>query len=225
MSGALLRLEGIRLSRGERRILDRITFDVARGEFVALMGASGSGKSTIVRAIAGLEPFDDGRIVVDDVTLLGGAPAPRETLRALRRKVGIVFQFHHLFEHLTALENVCLAPVHALGVARPEAERRGRELLAALRVEHRAEALPRQLSGGESQRVAIARALAVDPPVLLLDEPTASLDANRRSELGGLLHDLVAGGRTLVLATHDEEFARRWSTRTLRMSDLTLFAP
>jgi ABC-type polar amino acid transport system ATPase subunit len=131
----------------------------------------------------------------------------------------MVFQFHCLFEHLSALENVCLAPVHAHGVARNDAERRGRALLAAFGVGHRASALPRELSGGEAQRVAIARALAVDPPLLLMDEPTASLDPARRAELGDLLRQLVTQGRTLVVATHDEEFARVHATRIVRLAD------
>jgi ABC-type polar amino acid transport system ATPase subunit len=140
-------------------------------------------------------------------------------LRALRRKIGMVFQFHHLFEHMPAIKNVWLAPVHAYGVPFHEAVHRARSLLAALGVEHRAGALPRELSGGEAQRVAIARALAVDPPLLLMDEPTASLDAARRSELRDLLQRLVREGRTLVIATHDEEFARACATRVLRMSN------
>jgi ABC-type polar amino acid transport system ATPase subunit len=222
MSEALLQLDDVGLARGTRRILDGVTFGVARGELVAIMGPSGSGKTTILRTIAGLEPFERGQIVVDDVRLTCGGPADVETLRGLRRRVGMVFQFHHLFEHLSAMDNVCLAPVHVLGVARPDAERRARDLLATFGVEHRAEALPRHLSGGEAQRIAIARALAVDPPVLLMDEPTASLDPARRVELGELLRGLVANGRTLVLATHDEDFARRWATRVLRMREGTV---
>src|SRR5438094_5504226 len=183
------------------------------------MGPSGSGKTTILRAIAALEPFDAGTIGVDDLTIGGGSPMPSATLRQLRRKVGFVFQFHCLFEHLTALGNVCLAPVHAYSQPLPDAQRHGRELLRALGVDHRAHALPRELSGGEAQRVAIARALAVDPPVLLMDEPTASLDPLRRAELGELLRGLLAHGRTLVVATHDEEFARDWATRIVRMAD------
>ena len=134
-------------------------------------------------------------------------------------RAGMVFQFHCLFEHLSALENVCLAPVHAHGVSRDNAIRRAHELLTAFGVDHRANALPRELSGGEAQRVAIARALAVDPQVLLLDEPTASLDPDRRAELGALLVALARQGRTLVVATHDEDFARSCGTRTLRMVD------
>ena len=214
----VLRVHEVRLNRGERRVLDGVSLEVGRGELVAIMGSSGSGKTTLLRAITGLAPFDAGEIAIDSVTLARG-PASADTRRALCRKVGMVFQFHCLFEHLSALENVCLAPVHAYGVARPEAEQRGRELLRAFGVEHRAAALPRELSGGEAQRVAIARALAVDPPVLLMDEPTASLDPARRTELGQLLHGLIAEGRILVIATHDEDFAQAWATRLLRVHD------
>ncbi|MBI3400413.1 MAG: amino acid ABC transporter ATP-binding protein [Acidobacteria bacterium] len=214
----VLTIDALRLSRGSRPILNGVSLDVARGELVAIMGPSGSGKTTILRAIAGLETFDGGTIIVDGVTRNGG-PADALTLRALRRKVGMVFQFHCLFEHLPAIANVTLAPVHAHGVAPPEADRRGRDLLKAFGVDHRADALPRQLSGGEAQRVAIARALAVDPQVLLMDEPTASLDPERRSELGALLRGLLGQGRTLVIATHDEDFAREWATRVVRLRD------
>jgi ABC-type polar amino acid transport system ATPase subunit len=219
MSDVVLRTERLHLSRGKRPILTGVTLDVARGELVALMGPSGSGKTTILRAVAGLERFDTGTIVVDGVALAGGAPIPSPTLRQLRRKVGMVFQFHCLFEHLSALSNVCLAPVHAHGVAPANAAKRGRELLAAFGVEHRAAAYPRELSGGEAQRVAIARALAVDPPVLLMDEPTASLDPERRVELGELLQGLLRQQRTLVVSTHDEEFAREFATRIIRLRD------
>ena len=215
----VLQIEHLQLRRGVRAVLDGVTCSVSRGELVAIMGPSGSGKTTILRAIAGLESFDRGRIIVDGVAVDGGTAVQRVTLRALRRKVGMVFQFHCLFEHLSALQNVCLAPVHAHGVKPDAAERRARELLRTLGVEHRAAALPRELSGGEAQRVAIARALAVDPPLLLMDEPTASLDPARRTELGALLRGLLGQGRTLLLATHDEEFAREFASRVLRMHE------
>jgi ABC-type polar amino acid transport system ATPase subunit len=215
----VLRLDRVDLRRGARPILREATFEIARGELVALMGPSGSGKTTALRAVAGLEPFHSGRIIVGDVALESGAAFPAATLRRLRRQVGIVFQFHCLFEHLSAIDNVCLAPVHAHGVAPAEAARRGRELLRAFGVEHRASALPRELSGGEAQRVAIARALAVDPPLLLMDEPTASLDPARRADLGALLRGLLHQGRTLLVATHDEEFAREFAMRVLRVED------
>jgi ABC-type polar amino acid transport system ATPase subunit len=225
VTNTVLDVTDLRLQRGARTILSGVSLSVARGELVAIMGPSGSGKTTILRASAGLERFQAGRIAVDGVTLAGGADIPSATLRKLRRKVGMVFQFHCLFEHLSAIENVCLAPVHAFGISVPEARRRGLELLAGFGVEHRAAALPRQLSGGEAQRVAIARALAVDPPVLLMDEPTASLDPERRVELGALLQGLQRQHRTLVIATHDEDFARDFATRVVRLRDGTLAQP
>ena len=215
---AVMRVNDLRLHRGTRPILTGATLDVARGELVALMGPSGSGKTTLLRAVAGLESFHGGTIDVDGVALAPG-PSSKPVLTALRRKVGMVFQFHCLFEHLTAMQNICLAPVHAHHVSTASAAQRARELLGAFGVSHRADALPRQLSGGEAQRVAIARALAVDPPLLLMDEPTASLDPIRRTELGALLRSLLAQGRTLVIATHDEDFAADFSTRIVRMQD------
>jgi len=218
VSAPVLRVSDMHLQRGLRPILAGVSIEASRGELVAVMGPSGSGKTTILRAIAALEPFHRGRIVIDDVTVDGGALASGDTLRRLRRKVGMVFQFHCLFEHMSALSNVCLAPVHVHGVPAADAQKRGRELLAAFGVEHRADALPRELSGGEAQRVAIARALAVDPQLLLMDEPTASLDPDRREELGKRLRRLLGEGRTLVVSTHDEEFAHQFATRIVRLN-------
>lgn len=215
----MLRLRDITLSRNRRCILDGASFQVERGEIVALMGSSGVGKTTLLRVIAALEPFETGIVQLEDVVLEGGAIPSRNVLKHLRAKVGLVFQFHHLFEHLTVLKNVWLAPVHARGISRQEGEMRARELLAALGVAHRAEAWPRELSGGEAQRVAIARALATDPPLLLLDEPTAALDADRRDELGELLRALTCDGRTLLVATHDHDFARKYAMRVLHVRD------
>jgi ABC-type polar amino acid transport system ATPase subunit len=211
MTAPVLQVDDVHMRRGVRPILRGVSFEVGEGELVAIMGPSGAGKTTILRAIAGLDAFHAGGISVEGVSLNAG------TLRQLRRKIGLVFQFHCLFEHLSALDNVWLAPVHAYGIRRDEAQQRARELLRTFGVDHRATALPRELSGGEAQRVAIARALAVDPRVLLMDEPTAALDPARRAELGTLLRDLVRQGRTLLVATHDEEFAREFATRVLRL--------
>jgi ABC-type polar amino acid transport system ATPase subunit len=219
---AILEVLDLRLRRGDRTILSGTTFSIARGGVAALMGPSGSGKTTILRAIAGLERFDTGSIQLDDVTLRGGTAHPAAVLKKLRTRVGLVFQFHHLFEHLSAIRNVTLAPTHVFGKPTAEAEQRARELLDALGIAHRASALPRELSGGEAQRVAIARALAVDPPLLMMDEPTASLDPSRRHELGELLSRLAGQSRTILLTTHDEEFARRWATSILRVHDGTI---
>ena len=195
----VLRATGLSLSRGQRPILRGVDLEVAQGEIVALMGLSGSGKTTILRVVAGLDTPDAGEIAA--------------------AKVGMVFQFHCLFEHLSALANVMLAPVHVQRAERQAAERRARKLLGELGVGHRADALPRELSGGEAQRVSIARALAVDPPLLLLDEPTASLDPARRNDLGDALRKLAAAGRTLLFTSHDDEFVRAHASRVLVLAE------
>ena len=194
-----LTVRGLRLSRGSRDILKGVDLHADEGEVVALMGLSGSGKTTILRVIAGLEPHDSGEVQA--------------------AKVGMVFQFHYLFEHLSAIANVTLAPMHVQKISKTEAERRATALLDQLGVGHRIKALPRELSGGEAQRVAIARALAVDPPLLLLDEPTASLDPARRNDLGDALRALAASGRALVMTSHDDDFVRDYATRVVVLAD------
>jgi ABC-type polar amino acid transport system ATPase subunit len=196
---SVLEVSGLEVRRGGRVVVRGVSFRVERGEILALMGASGSGKTTVLRAVAGLD-----RAAAGTITIEGG-------------QVGMVLQFHHLFAHLSALHNVWLAPVHVQGVARADAVARAQLLLDRLGVGHRAAAMPHELSGGEAQRVAIARALAIDPPVLLMDEPTASLDAARRDELARTLRELAADGRTLVIATHDSAFVEACAHRTMTL--------
>lgn len=215
----LLRIDGLRLARAGREVLRGIDLSVGRGEVCALMGLSGSGKTTALRATVALEGFQAGRIAVDGFTLGAGPLPPESRLKPLRKRVGMVFQGHALFEHLTALENVVLAPVQVLGQPRAEAEARARALLDSLGVGGRAGALPRELSGGEAQRVAIARALAMDPPLLLMDEPTASLDPARRGSLGDALEMLAGQGRGLLVATHDTDFARDFADRVVILAE------
>jgi ABC-type polar amino acid transport system ATPase subunit len=207
----------LQVMRGGRAVVERVSFEARPGELLALMGASGSGKTTILRAIAGLEPVAAGAIETGAVRL-GPGPLPRgAALRALHARVGIVFQFHNLFAHLSAVHNVWLAPVHVRGESRETAERTARRLLDELGVGARADARSHELSGGEAQRVAIARALAMDPPVLLLDEPTASLDPERRADLARTVRTLVSGGRTVLASTHDADFVRGCADRVLSL--------
>lgn len=220
MSDAFLAIEGLRLSRGAAAVLNGVSLRVVRGGFVALMGLSGGGKTTVLRTVVGLEGFDAGSIEVDRVALRPGRPPAGETLRALRARVGMVFQSHGLFEHLSVLENVTLAPLHVARISRDAARTRALALLEGLGVERHARAFPRELSGGEAQRVAIARTLAMEPPLLLMDEPTASLDPARRNELGRALAALVKEeGRTLVVATHDDDFVRDFATHVAILAD------
>lgn len=216
---SVLTIKDLRLKRGPREVLRGVSLNVERGELVALMGLSGGGKTTVLRAITALETFDGGTIDVDGVTLHAGRLPSRATLRELRTRVGLVFQLHYLFEHLTAMENVTLAPVHVARAARGDAEARAVTLLDSLGVAHRRNAYPRELSGGEAQRVAIARAMAMEPPLLLMDEPTASLDPARRFELGQTLRQLTSGGRTLLITTHDDDFARDFASRAIILAE------
>ena len=220
MSG--LATSGLCVARGDREILRGVELGVAPGEICALMGASGAGKSTVLRSVAALQPFSGGTIDVDGFVLHPG-PVPRESrLKGLRRKVGMVFQAHALFEHLTALENVTLAPVHALGWTKAKAREAALALLEELGVAHRAGAYPRELSGGEAQRVAIARALAPDPLMLLMDEPTSALYPARRGALGDTLRELAGQGRGLLISTHDVDFARAFADRVAILSAGTM---
>ena len=215
----LLAVQDLRLTYDAREVLRALTVEVRRGEVVALMGLSGAGKTSALRAVAALQRFDGGRIIVDGFALEPGPVPPESRLKPLRRRVGLVFQGLALFEHLTALENVTLALTHVLGRRRAEAEDAALRLLTSLHVGGRAGALPRHLSGGEAQRVAIARALAPDPALLLMDEPTAALDPARRGSLGQTLRRLASDGRGLLIATHDAEFARAHADRVAILAD------
>ena len=210
-----LEVEELALQRGGRAVITDLSFSASRGELLAITGESGTGKTSVLRAIGGLDPIASGEIRVSGIVLRPGVLPHARQLRDLHRSVGMVFQFHHLFSHMTALRNVWLAPVHVLGEPRETAERRACDLLDALGVGDRADAMPHELSGGEAQRVAIARALAVDPPVLLMDEPTASLDPVRRLEIAGTLRKLAAQGRTVLVATPDDEVVRACADRVV----------
>ena len=220
----VLEVFDLHVDRDSRPVVQGVTFAAERGERVALMGPSGAGKTTVLRAIAGLEPRMGGAIRVCRPDASGPdlqnplvASALRGTLQS--PGIGMVFQFHHLFEHLTALQNVSLAPVHVSGVPQVEADAQARALLKHLGVGHRSDARPRELSGGEAQRVAIARALAMKPLLLLMDEPTASLDPARRDELAATVRTLSADGTTILISTHDTAFAEACVDRVLLLHD------
>jgi ABC-type polar amino acid transport system ATPase subunit len=209
MSSSMLRIDRVRKRRTDRWVLDGVSLSVERGIVYALLGESGTGKTTLLRCVAGLERLDEGSVEVDGSALFDRG----RVVDDVRRRVGFVFQQHHLFAHMTALENVMEAPVHVAKVARETARARAEELLLRLGVAHRRDARPAELSGGESQRVAIARAMAMSPSVLLLDEPTSALDPARRKGVTALLRGLAESGTTVVLATHDIPFARDVATR------------
>lgn len=205
-------------------VLNGVSVRFERGQVSALVGPSGGGKSTLLRCINGLERFDSGRIEVADVTLgprteARPTHAEQATLRAIRSKVGMVFQHYGLFAHMTALENVMEAPVHVRKDAPTEARARAEHLLDKVGLTHRRDAYPRELSGGEQQRVAIARALAMDPEVLLLDEPTSALDPARKAEVLRVLRDLAESGATMILVTHEDTVVREIADLAVRLCE------
>jgi polar amino acid transport system ATP-binding protein len=206
----MISIRGLHKAFGARTVLSGVDADVTRGSIVAIVGGSGSGKSTLLRCLNGLESFDAGSIDVAGTRLGPGASARQ--LDALRRRVGMVFQDYQLFPHLSALDNVTLAPRVVQKLSPAAAEALGRRWLDRVGLEDRANAKPSQLSGGQRQRVALARALAQGVEVLLLDEPTSALDPEMRAEVKSVLRDVVAekekeGTLTLLLVTHDVRLA------------------
>jgi glutamate/aspartate transport system ATP-binding protein len=185
---------------------------IARGEVIVVCGPSGSGKSTLIKCVNGLEPFDEGEIVVDSLKV-----ADKADLRVLRTRIGMVFQNFELYPHLSALDNICLAPMVVLKRKRAEAETRARALLARVGLTDHASKFPLQLSGGQQQRVAIARALAMDPVVMLFDEPTSALDPEMIKEVLDVMSDLARDGMTMIVVTHEMGFARRVANRIIFM--------
>ncbi|MEP6506970.1 MAG: ATP-binding cassette domain-containing protein [Gemmatimonadales bacterium] len=214
-----LTISGLEVVRGTQRVLRGLDLTVDTGEIVALMGLSGAGKTTVIRAVAALQPFSAGSIVLGDVELKPGPLPPQSRIGPLRAKVGMVFQEHALFEHLTVLDNVTLAPIHVRKWDRDRATKGAMQLLESLGVAERAHAYPRQLSGGQAQRVAIARALVLDPQLLLMDEPTSALDPARRVALADTLKKLTEGGRGLLISTHDLDFAEACADRIIKLAD------
>jgi len=197
---------------GPREVLRGIDAEVGRGETIALVGPSGGGKSTFLRCLNGLTSFDDGTVEVAGISVAPRTPPDAAALRPLRARVGMVFQGFFLFPHLTALQNVALAPLHVKREAAEVVNQRALDLLQQVGLRDRAGAHPAQLSGGQQQRVAIARALAMQPEVLLLDEPTSALDPEMRGEVLAVLRDL-AGTCTMLVVTHEMTFARHVATR------------
>ena len=208
-----IRVEGLRKAHGPRQVLRGIDAEVNEGETIALVGPSGGGKSTFLRCLNGLTPFDAGVVQVAGVELRPRTPPDAPELRALRARVAMVFQSFNLFPHLTAAGNVSLAPVHVQKVAPAAARARAAELLSRVGLADRADARPAELSGGQQQRVAIARALAMAPEILLLDEPTSALDPEMRGEVLAVLRDLARSGMTMLVVTHEMAFARAAASR------------
>ena len=206
-------LEDVAKSYGDFQALRAISLRVEQGEKIVICGPSGSGTSTLIRCINGLEQHDRGRIVVDGTELTRDL----RTLDKIRSEVGMVFQSFNLFPHLTVLDNLCLAPQWVRRAKRPEAEQAALALLERVRIADQAHKFPNQLSGGQQQRVAIARALAMTPRIMLFDEPTSALDPEMVKEVLDVMIELAAQGMTMLVVTHEMGFARAVADRVVFM--------
>ncbi len=219
----LLRLQGVSKIYGEIPVVDRVDLMVAPGEIVMVVGPSGAGKSTLLRCINRIESPSEGRVLLDDVDMAGErrngklvADPPRLTARK-RQRVGMVFQRFNLFAHLTALDNVAIGPRRVLGMGQAEARALAAAQLAKVRLSDHALKRPAQLSGGQQQRVAIARAMAMRPMLILFDEPTSALDPELVGEVLAVIRTLAEEGMTMLVVTHEMQFAREVGTRILFM--------
>jgi len=200
---------------GKFHVLNDINFSVAAGEVVVICGPSGSGKSTLIRCINKLEPIQDGEIVVDSIPIHDN----RINLTHLRAEIGFVFQQFNLYPHMTALQNIILAPINVRKIRTEEAETLGLQQLEKVGIREKAHSYPSQLSGGQQQRVAIARGLAMQPKIMLFDEPTSALDPEMINEVLDVMRNLAREGMTMIVVTHEMGFAREVADRVVFMDE------
>jgi glutamate/aspartate transport system ATP-binding protein len=198
---------------GTTQVLKNCSTEVAKGEVVVVCGPSGSGKSTLIKCVNGLEPFEEGTITVDGISV----GDPNTNLPKLRARIGMVFQHFELFPHLSVMRNLSLAQVKVLGRDSKTADEKGRKLLERVGLSAHADKFPGQLSGGQQQRVAIARALAMDPIAMLFDEPTSALDPEMINEVLDVMVALAKDGMTMIVVTHEMGFARKVANRVVFM--------
>ena len=219
----MIEIEGLHKHFGTLHVLDGIDLSVAKGEVICVIGPSGSGKSTLLRCINHLEVPEAGRILIDGQLAYrdeaGGVfkPHSNRTVAAVRAQVGMVFQHFNLFPHLTVMGNIIEAPIHVLRRRKDAARRRGMQLLEQVGLADKAEAFPEELSGGQQQRAAIARALAMDPKAMLFDEVTSALDPELVAEVLGVMRQLAGQGMTMLVVTHEMNFARQVASRVVFM--------
>lgn len=213
MSKKLLEISNIVKKFDDNTILDNISLDVKKGEVIVIIGPSGCGKSTLLRCINALEPIQEGSIKLDDVEIVAGA----KNLSEIRQKIGMVFQSYELFPHMTVLDNILLAPVKVQKRNKEEVKKEALSLLERVGLLERADYYPRQLSGGQKQRVAIVRALCMNPDILLFDEVTAALDPEMVREVLDVMLGHAKQGRTMIIVTHEMQFARAVADRVIFM--------
>ncbi len=211
----MITFTGVNKWFGKLHVLNEINFHVAPGEVVVVCGPSGSGKSTLIRCINKLEPIQSGEIIADGIPIHDR----RVNLTHLRAEIGFVFQQFNLYPHMTALQNITLAPTHVRKTDPKEAEKQGLRLLEKVGIGEKAHAYPSQLSGGQQQRVAIARGLAMQPKIMLFDEPTSALDPEMINEVLDVMRDLAREGMTMIVVTHEMGFAREVADRVAFMDE------
>lgn len=221
---AVLKVEHLKKSFGDNHVLKDISFDLAEGEVLSIIGPSGSGKSTLLRCITQLETMDAGSVSVNGKDMIVGVDkkgmakyAPASVLREIRLSTGLVFQNFNLFPHLTVLQNLTIAPIRVLDMDREAARKQGRELLEQMGLGAKEKAYPCELSGGQQQRVSIARALAMKPKILFFDEPTSALDPELTGEVLKIIKGLADQKMTMVIVTHEMAFARDVANKVIFM--------
>lgn len=207
----LIKVENLRKSFGDHEVLKGIDLEIKKGEVVVVIGASGSGKSTFLRTLNLLEKPSLGKVIFENVNITD----EKIDINKHRQKMGMVFQHFNLFNHLTVLENLCLAPMKLLKKSKEQAHKEAMELLALVGLSDKAQSYPSSLSGGQKQRIAIVRALAMSPDVMLFDEPTSALDPEMVGEVLNVMKNLARSGMTMVVVTHEMGFAKEVASRVL----------
>ncbi|ERJ11172.1 amino acid ABC transporter ATP-binding protein [Haloplasma contractile] len=220
----VLKVNNLSKTIKQNRILNNVSFEINEGEIVTLLGPSGAGKTTTLRCISGLERCDSGDIVIKNRYLVKGndetepVHAKNDELKKIRKDIGLVFQHFNLFPHKSVLENIILSPIHVYGMKKESAIEKAIQILKSLGLEEKKDNFPYELSGGQKQRVAIARALILEPKIICFDEPTSALDPALSNEVANILKSLVKKGLSVLIITHDMEFAKI-SNRILMMRD------
>jgi len=214
----MLKVTGLKKNFGKTKVLKGVDLSINPGEILVVVGPSGGGKTTLLRCINALEKADEGSIVINGQSLCSdGKYVDKSGLKSIRKSVGLVFQSYNLFPHMSVLENIIEAPQKVLGIDKPQAIKKAKEILGFLGLEDKNDSYPFELSGGQKQRVAIGRALALEPKLMCFDEPTSALDPSLTDELAKLIKSLSKDGMAMLIITHDMDFAKKVADRIFSM--------
>ncbi|HEY5524304.1 MAG TPA: amino acid ABC transporter ATP-binding protein [Clostridium sp.] len=214
----MLKVTGLKKSFGKTKVLKGVDLSINPGEILVVVGPSGGGKTTLLRCVNALEKADEGSIVINGESLCSdGKYIDKSGLKSIRKSVGLVFQSYNLFPHMSVLENIIEAPQKVLGIDKPQAIKKAKEILGFLGLEDKNDSYPFELSGGQKQRVAIGRALALEPKLMCFDEPTSALDPSLTDELAKLIKSLSKDGMAMLIITHDMDFAKKVADRIFSM--------